>query len=75
VAVAGVWSGVVVVVEADVEGAGAFGAVGVEAAVGPVVDEGLDEALGLAVGARPVGAGEGVLEAELLAGETVLVGA
>src|SRR5262249_43600243 len=36
-------------------------------AIGPLAESGLDEALGLAVGLRPVGSGESVSNAELLA--------
>ena len=65
----------VVVVEPGAERVGAFGAVGVEASARPAAREGLDEAFGFAVGAWAVGLGEEVLEAELLAGEAVFVGA
>jgi hypothetical protein len=68
-------SGEVVVVEPGAEGFGALGAVGVEAAAAPVVGQCLDEAFSFAVGARPVGPGEQVLDADLVTGEAVLVGA
>ena len=54
------WSVVVVVAEVVGEGVGAFGAGGVEACVGPFVDECLDEAFGFSVGLRASGAGVGV---------------
>jgi hypothetical protein len=66
-----VWSEVVVVVEPDGQGAGAFGAVGVEARVGPAVEDGLDEALGFAVGAGPAGFGAAVADTEGSAGKRV----
>jgi hypothetical protein len=43
--------------------------------VGPLAQGGLDEAFGLAVGARGVGAGEAALDAELEAGGAELSGA
>ena len=50
------------------ERVGARVAGGVEACVGPLVEEGLDEALGLAVGPGRIGSGPEVLELEPLAG-------
>lgn len=44
-----------------------FGGVRIGAGVGPFVEGGLDEAFGLAVGARGVGPGTAVLEADLTA--------
>ena len=49
------------------EGARAVRAGGVGAAVGPAAQQGLDEALGLAVGARRVGPGTQVAQPKLLA--------
>jgi hypothetical protein len=40
----------------------------IETGVGPFAEGGLDEALGLAVGTRSIGAGETVSDAELTAG-------
>ena len=40
----------------------------VRAGIGPFTGDGLDEALGLAIGLRPTGFGKAMLEAELLAG-------
>src|SRR4051794_6798053 len=54
----------VVVVEPGVKGCGPFGAVAVERAVGPAAEQGADEALGFAVGLRPVGPGAQVADAE-----------
>src|SRR3954454_11903724 len=51
------WSAGVVVVDPAGEGAGAFGAGGVDAAVVPAGDEGADEPLGFAIGAGSVGLG------------------
>src|SRR6266540_133106 len=62
-------------VEPAGERGGAFGSAAVDGAVGPAVDERLDEALRFAVGARTVGAREEVTDAELAAGERVRVGA
>jgi hypothetical protein len=53
----------------------AFLRVEVMANVGPLAQGGLDEALGLAVGAGSVGTGEAVLDAELEAGGAELSGA
>ena len=36
--------------------------------IGPLAGDGLDEAFGFAIGLRPVGLGEEMLETELLAG-------
>ena len=57
VAEGAVWSAAIVEVEPAGEGCGAFGGGAVDGAVGPAGEQGSDEALGLAVGARPVGAG------------------
>ena len=43
--------------------------------VGPLAQGGLDKAFGLAVGARSVGTGEAVLDAELEAGGAEVAGA
>src|SRR5208337_3115906 len=53
----------------------AFIGVEVMANVGPLAQRGLDEAFGFAVGARSVGTGEAVLNAELEAGGAELSGA
>ena len=53
----------------------AFLRVEVVANVGPLAQGSLDEAFGLAVGARSVGTGESVLDAELEAGSAELSGA
>src|ERR1700676_2251640 len=50
----------------------AFLRVEVVANVGPLAQGGLDEAFGLAIGARSVGTGESVLDAELEAGSAEL---
>ena len=52
----------------------AFVGVEVMANVGPLAQGGLNEAFGLAVGARSVGAGEAVLDAELEAGGAEVAG-
>ena len=52
----------------------AFFRVEVMANVGPLAQGGLDEAFGLAVGARGVGTCEAVLDAELKAGGAELTG-
>ena len=54
----------VVVAEPAVKGGGAFGAGAVDRAVGPAGEHRADEALGLAVGLRAVGAGAQVADAE-----------
>jgi len=64
----------VVVPEPAVKGSRTFGAGAVDGAVRPAVGEGADEALGFAVGLRPVGAGAVVADAELAAGERVDLG-
>ena len=53
----------------------AFLGVEVVANIGPLAQGSLDEAFGLAVGARSVGAGEAVLDAELEAGGAEVAGA
>jgi len=58
----------VVVVKPESELLIALDGVGVVTNVGPLAQRGLNEAFGLAVGARGVGAGEAVLDAELEAG-------
>jgi hypothetical protein len=58
-------------VEPAVEGATAFFGVVVDGAVGPAAEQGADEALGFAVGARPVRPCAEVLEAERSAGDLV----
>src|SRR5215213_2881949 len=68
-------SGEVVVGEPAWEGGGALGGGAVDRSVGPATRDGLDEALGLAVGAGPVGAGEQVSDLELVAGLGVSAGA
>ena len=72
---AAVWSSSIVEVEPAGEGVRAFVAVAVDGAVGPAAEHGADEALGLAVGARPVGAGAEVFDPERFAGERVDRGA
>ena len=57
VAEGAVWAAMVVGPEPAVKGGGAFAAGAVDRAVGPAGEQGADEAFGLAVGARPVGAG------------------
>jgi hypothetical protein len=57
------------------ECAASFVAVAVDRAVGPASEEGADEAVRFAVGARPVGLGAEVLDPERLAGERVDRGA
>jgi len=52
-----------------------FFGVEVVANVGPLAQGGLDETFGLAVGARSVGTGEAVLDAELEAGSAEVLGA
>src|SRR5215218_4063506 len=61
----------VVVRKPAVKGCGAFAAGAVERAVGPAAEQGADEAFGFAVGARPVGPGAQVADAERAAGEGV----
>ena len=58
---------VVVVEEERKEGCAMIGGV-IGAGIGPLAGEGLDEALGLAIGLRTIGPGEAVANAELLAG-------
>src|SRR5215210_1450464 len=57
VAEGAVWAAMVVGPEPAVKGGGAFSAGAVDRAVGPAAEHGADEALGFAVGARPVGLG------------------
>jgi len=57
----------VVVVDPGIEGFGSVAGILVGEAIGPFSQCRLDEALGLAVGLGPVGAGELVLDAELTA--------
>src|SRR5215212_5420194 len=61
----------VVVVEPAVKGFGAFGAVAVDGAVGPVGEQGADKALGFAVGLWAVGPGAPVANAQRSAGDSV----
>src|SRR5215210_3146289 len=61
----------VVMVEPAGERRGALCGAAVDGSVGPAAGERLDEALRLAVGAGPVGAGEAVAEAQLVAGDCV----
>jgi len=65
----------VVVLEPGRELLISFFRVEVVANVGPLAQGGLNEAFGLAVGARRVGTGESVLDAELEAGGAELAGA
>jgi len=60
----------VVVVQPEVKVKLAFEGVGVSASVGPFAQRGLDEALGLAIGARSVRPGEAMLD--MLLGESFL---
>jgi hypothetical protein len=71
VAEGAMWSAVIVGPEPAVESARAFGAGGVDGAVGPAGQQGADEALCFAVGAGPVRAGAQVTQAERAAGERV----
>ena len=57
---------VVMKVEREEGGTMVTGVIG--ASVGPLAGDGLDEAFGLAVGLRAIGAGEGVFEAQIAAG-------
>src|SRR5215212_8391925 len=67
-----VWSVMVVVPDPSVKGGDAVGAGGVDgAAIGPAAKHRADKALGLAVGAWPVGPRAQVLEAERSAGQGV----
>jgi hypothetical protein len=69
---------VVVGVQEVCQGCGAFGVAGVGAQVGPLVEQGAVEAFDLAIGLRPVGAGEFSGRAEvgecLAPGEALAVG-
>jgi len=58
----------VIVVEVEREEGGAMVAGVVRAGVGPLTSESLDKAFGLAIGLGSIGAGEAMLEAELVAG-------
>jgi hypothetical protein len=62
---------VVVEVEEGSERRRALGARSVGVAVGPAAEQGADEALGLAVGARAVGLGAQVADPELATGAGV----
>jgi hypothetical protein len=75
VAEGAVGSAMVVGPEPAVKGRGAFCAGGVERAVGPAGEQGADQALGLAVGPGPVGAGARVAQPQGAAGERVDRGA
>jgi len=68
---AAVWSSSIVEVEPAGERAASFVAVAVDRAVGPAAEQGADEALGLTVGAGPVGAGAEVFDPERATGERV----
>jgi hypothetical protein len=63
-----VWSSVVVSVEVEGEGCGAFGRAAVDPGVGPFVEERLDQSFGFPVGAWPVWLDPEVAEAELPGG-------
>ncbi len=65
----------IVVVEPGEQMVGALEGGAVGAGIGPFAEGGLDEALGLAVGARGVGAGEAVADAEAAASTTEVAGA
>ena len=65
----------IVVVEPGEQMVGALEGGEVGAGIGPFAEGGLDEALGLAVGARSVGAGEVVADAEAAASATEVGGA
>jgi hypothetical protein len=65
----------VVVPEPAVKCGGPFGAGAVDRSIGPAAEQGADEALGLAVGLRPVGAGAQVADPERAAGKRVSGGA
>lgn len=67
------WSVVIVEAQPGRQGAGPLGRGAVDGPVGPALGEGLDEALGLAVGAGPVGPGAAVADAQLPAGVPVKV--
>jgi hypothetical protein len=65
VAESAVWSSEVVALEVAGQGGGALGGAAVDALVGPFVEERLDQAFCLSVGAGPVGLGAQVAQAEL----------
>ena len=75
IAEAGVGAMPIVVVEPGEQMVGALEGGEVGAGIGPFAEGGLDEALGLAVGARGVGAGEAVADAEAAASTTEVAGA
>jgi hypothetical protein len=58
----------VVIVQPEFKLGLAFGGVQIQASIGPFAQSGLDEALGLAVGAGSVGSGAQMANAELVAG-------
>ncbi len=67
-------SALIVGLEPAGKGGQAFLVGTVEAGIGPFVEHGADEALGLAVGLGTVGAGHGVAGAEVLAGLAEVAG-
>jgi hypothetical protein len=58
----------VIVVKEEREEGGAVVAGVIGTSISPFAGDGLDEALGLAIGLRAIGTGEAVTEAEILAG-------
>jgi hypothetical protein len=69
-----VWSGVVVAVEVEGQCGAAFGGAAVDTGVGPFVEQGLDKAFGLAVGARAAGLDPQLLEREFAQCRPICVG-